>query len=94
MVTVKQPNFTRQAWTHVAFAISGVNAPGQTKAKATLFLDGKSAGTFDSPMQFSWDNSKTAIMIGIEYIGDFDELMIFDRALSETEVQTVTRHFR
>ncbi|MEI8213016.1 MAG: LamG-like jellyroll fold domain-containing protein [Planctomycetota bacterium] len=94
MVTVKQPNFTRQAWTHVAFAISRVNAPGQTKAKATLFLHGKSAGTIDSPMQFSWDNSKTAIMIGIEYIGDFDELMIFDRALTEREVQTITRHLR
>jgi hypothetical protein len=94
MVTVKKPSFTRQAWTHVAFAISGVNATDSSQAKATLFLDGKSQGTLDSPMRFTWDDSKTAIMIGIEYIGDFDELMIFDRALTETEVQTVTRHFR
>jgi hypothetical protein len=94
MVTVKKPNFTRQAWTHVAFAISGVNANDASQAKANLFLDGKSQGTLDRPMRFTWDNSKTAIMIGIEYIGDFDELMIFDRALTETEVQTVTRHFR
>lgn len=94
MVTVKKPSFTRQTWTHVAFAISGVNANDASQAKATLFLDGKSQGTLESPMRFTWDNNKTAIMIGIEYIGDFDELMIFDRALTETEVQTVNRHFR
>jgi hypothetical protein len=45
-------------------------------------------------MKFTWDNSKTAIMIGIEYIGDFDELMIFDRALNEADVLTITNHFR
>jgi hypothetical protein len=94
MITVKKPSFTRQAWTHVAFAISGVNAADASKAQATLFLDGKSQGTLDSPTRFTWDNSKTAIMIGIEYIGDLDELMIFDRALTEAEVETVTRHFR
>lgn len=94
MVTVKKPSFTRQAWTHVAFSISGVNAADKSNAKATLFLDGKAQGSIDSPMQFTWDNNKTAIMIGIEYIGDFDELMIFNRALNEADVQTITNHFR
>ena len=94
MVTVKKPSFTRQAWTHVAFVISGINSTDKSNAKATLFIDGKSQGSIDSPMQFTWDNSKTAIMIGIEYIGDFDELMIFDRALNEADVLTITNHFR
>lgn len=94
MVTVKRPSFTRQAWTHVAFSISGVNSTDTSNAKATLFIDGKSQGSIESPMKFTWDNSKTAIMIGIEYIGDFDELMIFDRALNEADVRTITNHFR
>jgi hypothetical protein len=40
-------------------------------------------------MRFTWDPTKTAIMIGIEYIGDMDELMIFNRPLSAQELQTV-----
>lgn len=30
-------------------------------------------------------------MIGLSYTGYFDELAIFDRALSESEVQALTR---
>jgi hypothetical protein len=40
-------------------------------------------------MKFSWELDKTAIMIGIEYIGDLDELMLFDRSLDEKELQMV-----
>jgi hypothetical protein len=40
-------------------------------------------------MRFTWDPTKTAIMIGIEYIGDMDELMIFNRPLNAQELQTV-----
>jgi len=94
MVTVKKPHFTRESWTHVAFTISDANASDQYKTAANLFIDGKIQGRIVDPMKFTWDNSKTAIMIGIEYIGDFDELMIFDRALNEADVQTITNHFR
>jgi predicted secreted protein len=94
MVTVKKPSFTRESWTHVAFTISHANATDQYKTAANLFIDGKFQGRIVDPMKFTWDNSKTAIMIGIEYIGDFDELMIFDRALNEADVLTITNHFR
>jgi hypothetical protein len=40
-------------------------------------------------MRFTWDPSKSAIMIGIEYIGDMDELMIFNRPLRAEELQAV-----
>jgi hypothetical protein len=87
MVTVKKPGFTRQAWKHVAFTFDGINGGDKKPAVATLYLDGKSVGAYQQPMQFSWDISKTAIMIGIEYIGDLDELMIFDRVLSSAEIE-------
>lgn len=89
MVTVKKPGFTRTAWKHVAYTFEGVNAPGGKPAQASLYLDGKLQGTLNSPMRFTWDLDKTAVMIGIEYIGDLDELMMFDRALSEKEIQVV-----
>ena len=89
MVTVKKPGFTRTAWKHVAFTFDGVNAPGNKPANAILYLDGKPQGGLNHPMKFTWDLDKTAIMIGIEYIGDLDELLMFDRTLSEREIQLV-----
>ena len=84
MVTVKKPGFSRQAWKQVAFTYQGVN--GEGAAKATLYLDGKAMGSVSQPMRFTWDLKEAAILLGIDYIGDLDELMIFDRALNDQEI--------
>lgn len=89
MVTVKKPGFTREAWKHVAFTFEGINAPEGQPAKSALFLDGNLQGVVQGPMKFTWDPAKTAIMIGIEYIGDMDELLIFDRPLQTKELELV-----
>jgi hypothetical protein len=89
MVTVKNPSFSREAWKHVAFSFENINATNDRPSKAALYLDGKLQGTIVDPMKFSWELDKTAIMIGIEYIGDLDELMLFDRSLDEKELQMV-----
>lgn len=89
MVTVKKPGFTREAWKHVAFSFEGIGGPEGKAAQASLFLDGKSQGVLQGPMKFTWDPTKTAIMIGIEYIGDMDELMIFDRPLKPEQLEIV-----
>ena len=89
MVTVKQPGFSHEKWKHIAFSFQGINAPENQPARASLYLDGKLQGTLEGPMKFTWDPSKTAIMIGIEYIGDMDELMIFDKPLSQEQMQFI-----
>ena len=89
MVTVKKPAFSREAWKHVAFTFEGINASEDEPAKAALFLDGKLQGVLEGPMKFTWDSSKTAIMIGIEYIGDMDELLIFDQPLNLQQLEMV-----
>ena len=89
MVTVKNPSFSREAWKHVAFSFENINATNDRPSKAALYLDGKIQGTIVDPMKFSWELDKTAIMIGIEYIGDLDELMLFDRSLDEKDLQMV-----
>ena len=40
-------------------------------------------------MDYEWDPSKAAIMIGLSYIGDFDELAIFNRSLTSEEISSV-----
>lgn len=87
MVTVKKPPFTRDAWTHVLFTFSGVNDSNNRPGKATLYVNGQSQGTLEQPLKFTWDLKKAAIMLGIEYIGDIDELMIFRRELTAEEVK-------
>ena len=86
MVTVKNPGFSREAWKHVAFTFQGINVADNQPATSTLYLDGKLMGSLQQPLKFSWDLKKAAILLGLEYIGDLDELMIFDRALSTDEI--------
>lgn len=86
MVTVKQPPFSRDAWTHVAFTFDRINPAAGESSQVILFVNGKPTGTLEQPMRFSWDVEKAAIMLGIYYVGDLDDLMIFNRALSPAEI--------
>lgn len=89
MVTLKKPGFTRDAWKHVAFTFAGINSSDGKPATTTLYVDGKPIGSLQQPLKFTWDTSKAAIMLGLDYIGDLDELMIFDRALNAEEIATL-----
>ena len=85
MVTVKEPPFSREKWTHVAFTWQRFNEdePGQ----ATLYINGTAQGDVEGKQRFSWDPAKVVVMLGINYVGLLDELTIFDRALSKAEIR-------
>ncbi len=87
MVTVHKPPFAKTEWTHVAFTFQNINSADKSPATAILYLNGKSQGELKQPMKFTWEKQQVVIMLGIEYVGDLDDLMIFRRALSEKEVQ-------
>ncbi len=90
MVPVSRPPFRRTEWTHVAWTFSGLNSGG-AEGTAELYLNGRSMGALRRPMTFTWQLDKTAIMLGIAYTGDFDELSIHDRALSAGEIDALYR---
>jgi hypothetical protein len=85
LVTVTYPPFSRPNWTHVVVTCANFNTSGD-KGKATLFLNGKPRGALDGAQTFTWDLSKTAMFLGIAYIGELDDFAVFDRALTATEV--------
>lgn len=89
MVPVAKPPFDAKKWTHIAWTFKGINSSDGSNAEATLYLDGKSQGSIKQPSKFSWDVEKAAIMIGIFYIGDYDDLAIFNRAFTEAEVKSL-----
>lgn len=88
MVTVKRPPFSNMAWTHVALTLDNVNTE---KTVSTFYLNGQQQGSLKQPVKFSWEPSQTAIMLGIEYIGDLDDLMIFKRALVAEEIVAISK---
>lgn len=86
---ILKPPFARERWTHVAFTFKSFNT-GKPDGVATLYMDGKPAGTIKDRVQtFTWDQERSVIMLGLSYIGLFDDLAIFDRALSDEEVGTI-----
>ncbi len=87
MVPVLAPPFARDRWTHVAFCFGNINS-GRKDGWGRLYLDGEEKGAFkDWPIVFNWDVSKSALAIGLSYIGWFDDLSVFNRPLTDAEVR-------
>lgn len=87
-VVVTDPPFHGQ-WVHVLFVFENFNT-GKTDGTARLYLDGKLAGEVKGRNQrYTWDPAKAVIFVGINYSGMFDDLMIFDRAVTAEEIQAL-----
>ncbi len=88
LVSVKQPPFSRQSWTHVGITFRDFNKANM-EGVATLYLNGKSQGDIRRKQHFTWRPQKLAIMLGIGYVGRIDDLAVFDRDLTATEIKQV-----
>jgi len=78
--------FAGGKWTHVAFTFENFNT-GRDDGVARLYLDGAPAAALTPRRQrFTWDMEKCSIMLGLSYIGLWDELAIFNRALTAAEI--------
>ena len=86
LAPVVRPPFQRDQWTHVAFSFENFNT-GASNGTAVLYLNGKRAAALPPREQtFTWNLDQALMMLGLSYIGDFDELSVFDRALTAAEV--------
>jgi hypothetical protein len=91
LVTVDTPPFGRGRWTHVVFTFERFNT-GKPDGVARLYLDGKPYGELSARQQtFTWDPDDNVIALGLSYIGLFDELAIFNRALAPDEIIALGR---
>jgi hypothetical protein len=86
LIPVEHPPFGRGKWTHVVFTFERFNT-GQSNGVVRLYLDGQPAGELSPRQQtFTWAAENATIALGLSYVGLFDELSIFDRALTASEV--------
>jgi hypothetical protein len=87
LVPVIRPPFKREEWTHVVFTFANYNS-GKADGETHLYLNGELKGSLSPRQQtFTWNPAETKIMLGLSYIGAFDELTIFNRALTVAEVR-------
>jgi hypothetical protein len=91
LVVVERPPFAGDRWTHVAVTWSNLGVSG-APASAALYLNGKLISVTPVIREaFVWDHARSAIRLGVNYVGLMDEIMIFRRALSERDIATINR---
>jgi hypothetical protein len=85
LVVVKKPPFASGQWTHVAITFSRL---GSSSGLAKLYLNGHLQGTAQGIREpFTWDVARAAIRLGVNYVGLYDEVALFNRPLSDAEIQ-------
>lgn len=89
MYTVTEPPFTTGKWTHVAFTFENYNT-GKPNGSAKLYLNCKPQGSITGRnQQLTWDINNAAIQLGMSYVGLYDDLALFDRALTDAEIESL-----
>jgi hypothetical protein len=73
----------------VLFTFEDFNS-GRSDGVAKLYLNGKLYGMLSPREQtFTWDPAKALIMLGLSYVGLYDEVAVFNRALTDSEIRTL-----
>jgi len=89
MVQVSKAPFSADQWTHVVFTIENANnKSGPQRGK--LFMNGKFTGAIENwDLTFGWEPGNLQLVLGAAYVGQMDDLAVFNRALTDVEVQQV-----
>jgi len=87
MVQVARAPFSREAWTHAVFTLDKINDKS-AKPTGRLWLNGKLQGAIENwDLTFAWAPDAANLVLGAAYVGYLDDLAVFDRALTDAEVQ-------
>ena len=88
-VNLERAPFSREAWTHAVFSFENLNDKAK-KPVGRLHLNGKQVGTIENwDLTLGWDPAQVFLVLGASYVGHIDDLAVFNRALTDTEVKQV-----
>jgi hypothetical protein len=86
MVRVPKIGFKAGEWHHVVLSWQNFDT-GKKDAVSALYIDGKLMDTVkDRDIAMAWDLDHTGIYVAVNYIGLLDELVLFNRPLTEVEI--------
>jgi len=83
---VKDPPFGKEKWTHILINFSNLNTEN---GQAVLYMNGELKGMRTITDPFTWELENSNVYLGLGYIGLMDELSIYNRDLTDKEVQTI-----
>ncbi len=87
MITVSDPPFSRDSWTHVVLVLQKFNTD-QDHAALFGYLNGEPSGVLEERDQIlTWNPDEVLTQIGLQFKGQIDDLAFFNRDLSSAEVQ-------
>jgi hypothetical protein len=87
MISIDEPPFASNQWTHVVMTFEHFNT-GANDGILTAYLNGERVGELAGREQtLTWNPAEALIRIGIQYAGGFDDLAVFNRALTDDEVK-------
>ena len=87
MVQVSGAPFSRDAWTHVVFTLENINDK-TVPASGRLYINGKRQGAIENwDLTFGWQPDAAQLVLGAAYVGYLDDLAVFDRAITDAEVE-------
>lgn len=78
--------FKEGDWHHVVLTWENLDS-GQQNADLRLYVDGRQVAQLkDREVAMAWDLDQTGLYFAVSYIGLFDEMALFNRALSQEEI--------
>ncbi len=87
MIEIEDAPFARERWTHVVMTFEHFNT-GREDGTLTAYLDGEQVGRLSGREQtFTWESDEAVIALGLNYVGRFDDLALFNRPLTSSEVE-------
>ncbi len=88
-VNLESAPFSRAAWTHAVFTLENVNDKAK-KPVGRLYLNAKLMGTIENwDLTLGWNPDAVQLVLGASYVGHLDDLAVFNRALTDAEVQVL-----
>lgn len=89
MVKVERAPFSADRWTHAVFTLENLNSD-QQDSRGKLYLNGELQGAIEGwDLEFGWDAERVRLVLGASYVGQMDDLAVFNRALSDAEIRTL-----
>jgi hypothetical protein len=86
LVRVPAVGFKSGEWHHVVLSWRNFDT-GRADAAAGLYIDGKfNRGMMDATIAMDWDIEKTGIYVAVNYLGLLDELAVYHRMLTDSEI--------
>jgi Concanavalin A-like lectin/glucanases superfamily len=86
-VNLPRAPFSREAWTHVVFSFENLNDKAK-KPVGRLHVNGELKGTIENhDLTFGWNPDAVQLVLGASYVGQLDDLAVFNRALTDAEIK-------